>query len=70
LGSATASQRTAFPSATVHTCARFDPEALEALQPAAEEALEAVAPAMRAALEGRGRLIPLDLGMEQLEDDR
>jgi hypothetical protein len=48
----------------------FDPEALEALQPAAEEALEAVAPAMRAALGAGSRLMPLDLRVEQVEDDR
>ena len=49
---------------------RFNPEAVKALEPAAEEALETVPSAMRAAFEAGGGLVPLDLRIEQLKDDR
>jgi hypothetical protein len=49
---------------------RFDPEPLKALEPAAKEALETVASAMRARLGARTRLVPLDVGIEQIEHDR
>src|SRR5215207_2753753 len=49
---------------------RLDAETLEALEPAAKEAHEAVAATMRAGLGARSRLMPLELGVEQLDDDR
>lgn len=49
---------------------RFHVEPIEAVHPAAEEALETVTPGVRARVRARRRLVPLDVAVDQLEDDR
>src|SRR5688572_12723733 len=58
------------PVAALDDLLRHDAEAVEALEPASEEALEAVASVMCPGFRAVARLVPLDLGVEKLQDDR
>ena len=56
--------------ATLHHTLGLNPEAFETFEPAAEEPLEAIAATVHAPLRARSGFVPLDLRIEEIEDDR